>query len=110
MKTEERRNAETWPRCSQCRWVHEADSTAGTSFMGVELCPLHAVAPDTLAALRALRAESQGFEGFSTRTRALAFAVIARHEGGRDALSESVVAKIDADTQAYLVKHRTGGR
>lgn len=28
-------------RCRDCRWVHEADSVAGTGYMGVELCPLH---------------------------------------------------------------------
>ncbi len=38
-------------RCSNCRWVHEADSTAGTSYMGVALCPLHAAAPDLLRRL-----------------------------------------------------------
>lgn len=37
-------------RCQKCKWVHEADSTAGTSFMGVELCPLHAAAHDLLDA------------------------------------------------------------
>lgn len=35
----------TVPRCTDCKWVHEADSVKGTSFMGVELCPKHAAAP-----------------------------------------------------------------
>jgi len=42
------------PRCTKCKWVHEADSVAGTSFQGVELCPEHAATPDLLAALAAL--------------------------------------------------------
>lgn len=37
-------------RCSKCVWIHEADSIAGTSFLGVGLCPLHSAAPDLLAA------------------------------------------------------------
>ena len=32
-------------RCTECKWVDEADSVAGTSFKGVELCPLHKAAP-----------------------------------------------------------------
>jgi len=32
------------PRCTECVWIHEADSTAGTSFQGVGLCALHASA------------------------------------------------------------------
>lgn len=32
-------------RCKDCSWVHEADSVAKTSYMGVELCPVHANAP-----------------------------------------------------------------
>jgi hypothetical protein len=40
------------PRCKECTWIHEADSTAGTSFQGVGLSPLHAAAPELLAALR----------------------------------------------------------
>ena len=39
-------------RCSDCRWVHEADSVKGTSFQGVELCPAHDVTPDMRALLR----------------------------------------------------------
>ena len=43
-------------RCTKCRWIHEADSVAKTSFMGVGLCPLHAAAPELLeAAKRALQ-------------------------------------------------------
>jgi hypothetical protein len=30
------------PRCSKCRWIHEADSVLRTSFQGVELCETHA--------------------------------------------------------------------
>jgi hypothetical protein len=41
------------PRCTKCVWIHEADSTAGTSFQGVGLCPLHAAAPELLALVRA---------------------------------------------------------
>lgn len=41
-------------RCTKCRWIHEADSTAGTSFHGVELCNEHATAPELLEALRQL--------------------------------------------------------
>ena len=37
-------------RCKNCRWINEADSIKGTSFMGVGLCPLHAAAPDLLDA------------------------------------------------------------
>lgn len=44
-------------RCTKCKWVHESDSTAGTSFMGVELCPEHAAAPDLLAACRVMAHE-----------------------------------------------------
>jgi hypothetical protein len=40
------------PRCTECTWIHEADSTAGTSFQGVGLCALHASAPELLAALK----------------------------------------------------------
>ena len=40
------------PRCTNCRWVHEADSEAGTSFQGVELCQLHAAAPELLEACK----------------------------------------------------------
>ena len=39
------------PRCTDCKWVHEADSNKGTSFMGVELCAKHAAAPELLEAL-----------------------------------------------------------
>lgn len=42
------------PRCTKCKWVHEADSAAGTSFQGVELCPEHAAAPDTAARVEKL--------------------------------------------------------
>lgn len=52
------------PRCSECQWVHEADSVAGTSFLGVGLCQLHAAAPRMRDALRAfLRAPSIGSSG-----------------------------------------------
>lgn len=37
------------PRCTKCVWIHEADSTAGTSFQGVGLCPVHASAPALLS-------------------------------------------------------------
>lgn len=37
-------------RCPKCKWVHEADSVAGTSFRGVELCPEHSAAADKYAA------------------------------------------------------------
>lgn len=37
--------------CQKCQWEHTADSVKGTSFMGVRLCPLHATAPNLLAAL-----------------------------------------------------------
>ena len=37
-------------RCTKCTLVHEADSTAGTSFMGVELCLMHKAAPMLLEA------------------------------------------------------------
>lgn len=47
-------------RCSKCRWVHEADSVKQTSFMGVELCPLHAVAPEMLHLLRCVISENDG--------------------------------------------------
>lgn len=33
------------PRCSECLSIHEVDTTLGTSFVGVGLCPLHAQAP-----------------------------------------------------------------
>ena len=36
------------PRCTECVWIHEADSTAGTSFQGVGLCAVHASAPALL--------------------------------------------------------------
>ena len=42
------------PRCQACHWIHEADSTAGTSFQGVGLCPLHGAASDLLGALQGL--------------------------------------------------------
>ena len=42
---------EEYPRCKDCKWIHEADSVKGTSFMGVELCPRHAAAPAMLNAL-----------------------------------------------------------
>jgi len=45
------------PRCTECRWVHEADSIAGTSFQGVELCPKHAAAPKMLEALKSIMAK-----------------------------------------------------
>lgn len=45
-------------RCNKCRWIHETDSVAGTSYMGVGLCTLHAAAPDLLAALKELRRSS----------------------------------------------------
>ena len=28
-------------RCKDCKWIDEADSEKGTSFMGVEFCSLH---------------------------------------------------------------------
>lgn len=48
------------PRCTKCKCVHEADSVAGTSFHGVELCPEHAAAPDLLAALVRLLHDGRG--------------------------------------------------
>ena len=42
----------TSPRCSDCQWVHESDSVAGTSFMGVALCPNHAAAPQLVEAMQ----------------------------------------------------------
>lgn len=42
-------------RCSKCSWVHEADSVADTSFMGVELCQLHASAQELLEACHKAR-------------------------------------------------------
>lgn len=38
-------------RCTKCEWVHETDTTARKSFRGVELCALHAAAPELLKAL-----------------------------------------------------------
>jgi hypothetical protein len=49
------------PRCSECRWIHEADSVLGTSFMGVGLCPLHAAAPALREALASLIAAEDRF-------------------------------------------------
>lgn len=52
MKTETK--VKQLSRCKQCWWIHEADSTAGTSFRGVGLCQLHAAAPELLEALKEL--------------------------------------------------------
>ena len=57
MKTERKPQAVTpESRCTDCRWVDEADSEAGTSFKGVALCPLHGAAPRLLSALKSLAA------------------------------------------------------
>jgi hypothetical protein len=52
----EEQRAQTPARCTKCVWVHEMDSTAGTSFFGVGLCPLHASAPDLLKAAKEIKA------------------------------------------------------
>lgn len=67
-------------RCMQCRWVHEADSEAGTSFLGVELCPAHAAAPDLLAALEAMVAACDLFPDAPYNVAARA--AIAKARGG----------------------------
>ena len=45
---------QTPDRCDKCRWIDEADSTAGTHYRGVLLCRVHAAAPEMLEALRDL--------------------------------------------------------
>jgi hypothetical protein len=62
------------PRCTDCKWIHEADSVKGTSFMGVELCPRHAAAPELLEALEDVTAS---------------LAMYLFQEGGTDKLRES---------------------
>ena len=56
------------PRCSNCQWVHEADSEKGTSFRGVKLCPLHAAAPELLEALAEINALTFALGGSSHST------------------------------------------
>jgi len=53
-----------YTRCSNCQWVHEADSKQGTSFQGVELCQLHAAAPELLEALRLVEQTVLSIPGF----------------------------------------------
>lgn len=43
-KAEKAAKKKTGVRCTKCKWVHEADSVKGTSFMGVELCLEHSAA------------------------------------------------------------------
>jgi hypothetical protein len=38
-------------RCSKCVWIHEADSTEGTHFMGIGMCPEHTRAVNAHAGL-----------------------------------------------------------
>lgn len=49
--------------CKDCKWVHEADSVKNTSFMGVELCPRHAAAPELLEALLLAEGELNKYVG-----------------------------------------------
>ena len=73
-------------RCSNCRWVHEADSEQGTSFMGVELCPLHAAAPELLEALRDclgwIENSDDDGDGFHSTVAQAARAAIKKATGG----------------------------
>lgn len=52
LKTKTQNAQDLKSRCRNCKWVHEADSVEKTSFMGVELCHLHAAAPDLLEQLK----------------------------------------------------------
>lgn len=67
------------PRCTDCKWVHEADSIKKTSFMGVGLCPLHAAAPELLEALKLVFNEFEA--DIQTGHRAEIRALITKAEG-----------------------------
>ena len=47
-------------RCKECRWIHEADSVAKTSFMGVGLCPAHAASSDLLKVILLIQEKTPG--------------------------------------------------
>lgn len=71
-------------RCSNCRWVHEVDSTLGTSFRGVGLCQFHATAPEMLEMLYKLlpcAEESDEFNKPSHKIGPRVLALIAKAEG-----------------------------
>lgn len=65
-------------RCENCKWVHEADSTKGTSYMGVELCPQHAAVPELLEALQSLMDDAEDTGEFSYSAMSKARAAIAK--------------------------------
>lgn len=78
----------TQDRCGKCVWVHEADSKAKTSFLGVGLCPLHAAASDLLKVAKGIIADKElsdehdpgGESGPGQELVAMASAAIAKAE------------------------------
>lgn len=85
--------------------LHDAETTAAQTRADQEQA-----APRLYDALRALSAETQGFNDMSGRTRALARAALANAEGRVDGVAEEMLRRLHADTVAYLAAHRAGAR